>query len=100
MHVASGLMEALELYKKFAKGTDRFFFGSLSQGAKPLTQLSPLVGYAHVLIGPEGDLSYDEERTLTGFGFEPFTLGSNRLRAETAACAAITAIDIFARLTR
>lgn len=37
-----------------------------------------------VLIGPEGDFSEDEVRSALGFGFLPVSLGSSRLRTETA----------------
>lgn len=93
--VVADLQAGLEALRGYTEPTDRYFFGSLSAQAKPLTNLPPLKHRAHVLIGPEGDITQQEEQKLIAFGFEPFTLGSNRLRSETAACAAITAIDIF-----
>lgn len=93
--VTADLESALQFLRTKAGERDRFFFGSLSNQARPLTALAPLRTEAHVLIGPEGDITNTEENSLLAFGFEPFTLGSNRLRSETAACAAITAIDIF-----
>lgn len=43
---------------------------------------------AVVLIGPEGDFSPEEIASALARGFEPVTLGSQRLRTETAAIAA------------
>lgn len=45
-----------------------------------------------VMIGPEGDFSPDEIQLALERGFQPVTLGDNRLRTETAA---ITACDTF-----
>jgi 16S rRNA (uracil1498-N3)-methyltransferase len=41
-----------------------------------------------VLIGPEGDFSNDEITHAVQSGFEPISLGENRLRTETAALVA------------
>lgn len=40
---------------------------------------------ALILIGPEGDFSDPEINTALEMGFEPISLGDNRLRTETAA---------------
>lgn len=40
---------------------------------------------ALILIGPEGDFSTDEINKALEMGFEPISLGDNRLRTETAA---------------
>lgn len=41
-----------------------------------------------ILIGPEGDFSSSEIQEAIATGFEPISLGKNRLRTETAAIAA------------
>ncbi len=46
-----------------------------------------------LLIGPEGGFSPDEARQATAQGFQPVTLGSRILRAETAAIAAIAVLQ-------
>ena len=46
-----------------------------------------------VLIGPEGDFSPDEVATATAAGFTGLTLGTERLRTETAALVAVTLAD-------
>ena len=45
-----------------------------------------------VLIGPEGDFSPEEVRVAMDAGFIPVHLGSSRLRTETAAIVAATAV--------
>ena len=50
---------------------------------------------ALVLIGPEGDFSKREISTALAQGFKPVTLGTCRLRTETAALYAITALNFM-----
>lgn len=50
---------------------------------------------AVVLIGPEGDFSQKEISTALELGFQPVTLGSCRLRTETAALYAVTAVNFL-----
>ncbi len=45
-----------------------------------------------VLIGPEGDFSVSEIALAQKCGFKPFSLGESRLRTETAALTAVTAV--------
>ncbi len=45
-----------------------------------------------ILIGPEGDFSEAEARLALASGFRPVHLGSSRLRTETAALLAATAV--------
>lgn len=49
---------------------------------------------ALVLIGPEGDFSRREMELAFDFGFVPLSLGTNRLRTETAALAAVMAFEL------
>ncbi len=50
---------------------------------------------AVVLIGPEGDFSEREIQTALTQGFLPVTLGNSRLRTETAALYAVTALNFM-----
>ncbi|MDR0937872.1 MAG: 16S rRNA (uracil(1498)-N(3))-methyltransferase [Mediterranea sp.] len=50
---------------------------------------------ALVLIGPEGDFSEDEVRRATARGFVPISLGSSRLRTETAALVACHTLNLL-----
>lgn len=51
-----------------------------------------------VLIGPEGDFSPEEIEMARNAGFEPVTMGDNRLRTETAALVACDTIHIVNQL--
>ncbi len=48
-----------------------------------------------ILVGPEGGWSREEEERASGSGFRAVSLGTRILRAETAALAALAAIQIF-----
>lgn len=50
-----------------------------------------------VLVGPEGDFSFDEVELALSNGFEPITLGNSRLRTETAGLMAVTMAQIRKR---
>ena len=52
---------------------------------------------ALVLIGPEGDFSRDEVRLAMQLGFHPVSLGTSRLRTETAALVATHLIRLANR---
>ena len=47
-----------------------------------------------IIIGPEGDFTPDEMERMIKAGAKPVGLGRNRLRAETAAIAALTAAQL------
>ena len=47
------------------------------------------------LVGPEGDLTPEEYAAARLAGFRPVTLGTNVLRAETAALAAVVATQVL-----
>ncbi len=47
-----------------------------------------------ILIGPEGDFSHQELIQATSAGFKTVTLGPSRLRTETAALAAVVAVQV------
>ena len=44
----------------------------------------PESGLIYILIGPEGDFTEEETEILIGKGFQPVSLGTTRLRTETA----------------
>ena len=48
-----------------------------------------------ILIGPEGDFSPEEAALAREHGWAPVSLGPSRLRTETAALTAVTAIYLF-----
>lgn len=47
-----------------------------------------------VLVGPEGDFSIDEVRLAMDNGYMPVTLGSSRLRTETAGLSAVMMMQL------
>lgn len=66
------------------------FLCSLSDDASPLATL-PRSEHPDwvVAFGPEGDMTLEEDLTLRSQGFIPVTLGSSRLRCQTAVISAI-----------
>jgi 16S rRNA (uracil1498-N3)-methyltransferase len=50
---------------------------------------------ALILIGPEGDFSEEEINKAIQNGFQPVTLGENRLRTETACLAAVHTVHVI-----
>lgn len=48
-----------------------------------------------ILIGPEGDFSQEEIEAAKRAGFKEISLGSSRLRTETAALAAVTIVSFI-----
>lgn len=51
-------------------------------------------GETIVLIGPEGDFSLQEVKSATNQGYTPVSLGSSRLRTETAALMAVHLMNV------
>ena len=50
-----------------------------------------------VLIGPEGDFSFDEVQLAISKGYQPITLGNSRLRTETAGLMAVAMAQLVFR---
>lgn len=65
------------------------------RAGRPMAELEPPVGPVSVLIGPEGGLT-DREIQLAGTsGYQGVLLGPRVLRTETAAAAALTAVQLL-----
>lgn len=62
-------------------------------GSKPITQLQRPDGEICLLAGPEGGLTEQEERDVIAKGWTPIALGPRILRTETAALAALAALQ-------
>lgn len=75
--------------------SNSLLYCSLSEGAQAIHKYLPLTAPIKLIIGPEGDFTLDEEATLFDNGFKPLSLGSNRLRSETAAISAIAGINFI-----
>ena len=52
-----------------------------------------------ILIGPEGDFSTEEINMALNSGYNPISLGDNRLRTETAAIVACDTCHIINQLS-
>ena len=63
------------------------------RSARRLRDLGPPVGAITMLSGPEGGFSSDEERAAERVGFLPVRVGPRVLRTETAAVAALAAMQ-------
>ncbi len=62
-----------------------------------INQAAPSASNYLVLIGPEGDFSPSEVSKATANGFHPVTLGTTRLRTETAALVACLEVALLNR---
>lgn len=88
-----GVAETISHIRSIAGPNDRFLFCSLSEGAQPLKNMLPLNTPVHLIIGPEGDLTSEEEKSFVRHGFEGITLGNLVLRSETAAIVAVAMVQ-------
>lgn len=70
--------------------TNRYIAHCLPEEKTPLNQSDKAI----ILIGPEGDFTPAEIEAARTNGFEPVTLGNNRLRTETAGMVAATLLCI------
>ena len=75
--------------------SQKFVCYCVGDDRRTLHQLYTPGADALVLIGPEGDFSPDEIAAVLAQGFQPVTLGNNRLRTETAALYALTALNFM-----
>lgn len=94
-------LDELTDFDKFVAGLDpaTAFIAHLEAGER--TALAQVIGAAPrccVLIGPEGDFSPAEIELALGRGVRPVTLGSSRLRTETAALAAVFTAQVVREL--
>ena len=75
-----------------AAAGERRFVLSLGADAQRLPPASTLAGPVMLLSGPGGGLSESEETRAREAGFEPITLGTRVLRADTAPLAALACL--------
>ena len=66
---------------------------SLSPSAIAIREIPAPRGRVHVVVGPEGDLTPEEEETFLTHGFQLVSLGPYVLRSETAAIAAVAMVE-------
>ena len=65
------------------------------RAGRPLAELTPPEGPVTLLIGPEGGLTDQEIRLAEKAGYQGVLLGPRVLRTETAAAAALTAVQLL-----
>ncbi|TGE06010.1 16S rRNA (uracil(1498)-N(3))-methyltransferase [Hymenobacter fodinae] len=71
------------------------FIAHLEEGDRtPLSQVAATGSTCCILIGPEGDFTPQEIEAAFAQGIRPVTLGSSRLRTETAALAAVHTVHV------
>ena len=73
---------------------ERVDFYETLRGATPTKSSESIT----VLIGPEGDFSIDEVRLAMSHGYQSVSLGSARLRTETAALSSVMIMQLAQRL--
>lgn len=76
----------------------KFIAHCYSSDKTPLAQIYQKGANALILIGPEGDFSEEEIKQAIHLGFEPISLGENRLRTETACLTACHTTHIINQL--
>lgn len=75
------------------------FIAHLEDGERtPLARVAAAGASCCILIGPEGDFTPQEITAAFARGIRPVTLGSSRLRTETAALAAVHTVHIAREL--
>ena len=92
IEISSNLAQTLDIIKQ-KNSEQKIFFASTAINSKLLKNLDLRPSQMHLLIGPEGDFSSQEIDELQHAGAMPFSLGPQILRSETAAIAAVSAIN-------
>ncbi|WP_143304730.1 RsmE family RNA methyltransferase [Chitinophaga vietnamensis] len=90
--------QAFEQVVKQSKDAQRFIAHCLPEQQQSLQLLMEPGKDTIVLIGPEGDFTPEEVKLALGAGFEPVSLGANRLRTETAGMVAVVMMNIVNNL--
>ncbi|OWP62089.1 16S rRNA (uracil(1498)-N(3))-methyltransferase [Hymenobacter amundsenii] len=94
-------MDEMQDFKAFVTGVvpETTFIAHLEEGERTaLAQVVDAEAGCCVLIGPEGDFTPDEIGAAFTLGIRPVTLGSSRLRTETAALAAVHTVHVAREL--
>ena len=97
LHFVKGISEAIKLSGELmTSGSEQKFnlvTCSLDPDAQPASKLSLKPGPVSIVIGPEGDLSPDEEKSLATNSSTLLNLGPEVLRSETAAICSVVSIQ-------
>lgn len=90
IHPREGKKFICHCYEEIAK---KDFFTELQEMDKSSDDIT-------VLVGPEGDFSIDEVRLAMTHGYESISLGTSRLRTETAGLSAVMMAQLARRRTK
>lgn len=90
-------LDGLTRLSELESGAPQKFFGWCEGQRMELARTYNPVKDALIAIGPEGDFTPEEAEMLTAKGFRAVSLGTSRLRTETAALAACAGMN-FAQL--
>ncbi|MFZ2055067.1 MAG: 16S rRNA (uracil(1498)-N(3))-methyltransferase [Candidatus Aminicenantales bacterium] len=94
-HPFSVFLESRDEPKKFILCEDEGILLRDILVEAPVDSVSSAMPGVVLLVGPEGGWSKEEEQRAMEKGFEAVSLGTRILRSETAALAALAAIQIF-----
>ena len=99
LSLSSSLEEMCRHLNQIADADDIFLLCSLEKNACPIMDALNEKPWkrAHLVIGPEGDLTLEEISHLVSLGFKPVSLGESTLRSELAVVTAMTAINLFSQ---
>ncbi len=90
------LSAPLDLQEWVSENRDTTRFVFVPSARQTLAQVAAVDNReVSILVGPEGGLSDPEQGTAEKHGFVPIKLGPRTLRTETAALAAITALQVL-----
>ena len=92
IEIVRDLKNLIEKLQELKQADDSLLICSLAGEAKLAKDLQ-LNSRAHVVVGPEGDFTLQEEQQLASNGFSLLSLGPYTLRSETAAIAAISGLQ-------
>ncbi len=88
-------MSLVEFLKHYGKSYDGILFADIDGVLTPPKRMVHEHARVAILIGPEGGISMREKAELGEYGAVPLSLGSSRLRAETAAVVAVAKLLLW-----
>jgi 16S rRNA (uracil1498-N3)-methyltransferase len=94
-------LEVLQRFEKLVKQPfdgDKLIAYIGEESKQPLSRVLSSERDTLILIGPEGDFSKEEVKLAMESGFTPVSLGSSRLRTETAIVAACHTVHVINEL--
>lgn len=93
VHFACNASELACMLDEFGSPQDTRLCCSLRKNSVLISDLEPPTHKAHLLIGPEGDMTEAEQNIFSEMNCRFITLGPYVLRSETAAIAAIASVQ-------